>query len=91
MHCSSLQELLFDYSTCVNVNEPFVMECACGDPACRRVISHFFDMPEDIQEHYISMGVVPVHVKVAYAEAHGLLPRQSHLREVPPIIQAPAT
>jgi hypothetical protein len=68
---SRLQEIHFDYATC-GVNEPFVMECMCGDPACRRVISNFLDMPEDVQAHYISMGIVPMHVKIAYATAHKL-------------------
>jgi hypothetical protein len=71
-HCPATQELLFDYSTCA-FNDPVVMECACGEPSCRGVISNFLDMPGETQARYISMGVVPMHVKIAYAAAHGLL------------------
>jgi hypothetical protein len=37
------------------------------------VVANFLDMPEETQARYISMGIVPMHVKIAYAAAHGLL------------------
>lgn len=55
------EELSFDYSTSM-VDEPWSMDCACGDDSCRGVIANFLDMPEATQKYYAAMGTLPEHV-----------------------------
>ncbi len=57
-------ELSFDYSTSM-VDEPWSMECACGDAICRGTIGNFLDMPSDVQQRYAARGVLPEHVWAA--------------------------
>jgi len=55
------EELFFDYSTSM-VDEPWSMECLCGDASCRGTIANFLDMPAAVQERYAREGVLPEHV-----------------------------
>jgi hypothetical protein len=59
-------ELSFDYSTSM-VDEPWSMECACGEGACRGHIANFLDMPAEAQAWYAARGVLPEHVWVTAA------------------------
>ena len=54
-------ELFFDYSTSM-VDEPWSMECLCGDAICRGKIANFLDMPDEVQQRYARAGVLPAHV-----------------------------
>jgi len=54
-------ELSFDYSTSM-VDEPWSMECACGERACRGVVGNFLDTPPATQAYYAGMGTLPAHV-----------------------------
>jgi hypothetical protein len=60
------EELSFDYSTSM-VDEPWSMECACGEAGCRGKIANFIEMPENVQRRYAESGVLPDHVAIAYA------------------------
>lgn len=64
-------ELFFDYSTSM-VDEPWDMECYCGDKACRGRIGNFLDMPDSAQQYYAGLGVLPEHVWVT-AEARNVI------------------
>ena len=55
------EELSFDYSTSM-VDEPWSMECACGEAACRGTVGNFLDMPTATQAYYASMSTLPAHV-----------------------------
>jgi hypothetical protein len=55
------EELSFDYSTSM-VDEPWSMECMCGDALCRGTIANFLDMPDAVQQRYAERGVLPEHV-----------------------------
>ncbi len=55
------EELSFDYSTSM-VDEPWSMECACDEAACRGTVGNFLDMPVATQAYYASMGTLPAHV-----------------------------
>ena len=61
------EELSFDYSTSM-MDEPWSMECACGEKACRGVIANSLDMPRATLEYYASMDLLPEHVWVAAAQ-----------------------
>lgn len=70
------EELSFDYSTSM-VDEPWGMECCCGDSICRKGIGNFLDMPYDVQQYYASKGVLPEHVWVTAAERGVVLKKGS--------------
>eukprot|EP00698_Gefionella_okellyi_P005261 TRINITY_DN14796_c0_g1_i1.p1 TRINITY_DN14796_c0_g1~~TRINITY_DN14796_c0_g1_i1.p1 ORF type:complete len:180 (+),score=14.31 TRINITY_DN14796_c0_g1_i1:63-602(+) len=55
------EELTFDYSTSMD-GEPWSMECGCGEKSCRGVVGNFVDLPREVQEFYISNGVLPKHI-----------------------------
>jgi hypothetical protein len=61
------EELSFDYSTSM-VDEPWSMECLCGDKTCRGTIANFLDMPLDAQQYYAAKGTLPEHVWVTARE-----------------------
>lgn len=60
-------ELSFDYSTSM-VDEPWSMECACGEGACRGHIANFLDMPPAARDWYAARGVLPEHVWITAAQ-----------------------
>jgi hypothetical protein len=51
-------EIFFDYSTTMNEDD-FEMPCACGQPACRKIIRDFKHLPRGLRQRYIEMGIVP--------------------------------
>lgn len=34
------------------------MRCRCGAPSCRGLIGDFHDLPRDLQQGYLALGVV---------------------------------
>ena len=61
------EELSFDYSTSM-LDEPWSMDCACGEKACRGVVANSLDMPLQSLQYYAGMDLLPEHVWVAAAE-----------------------
>ncbi|GEM_PF-839198 len=55
------EEVTFDYSTTMNEDE-YELKCNCGSSNCRKVISDFKYLPNDIQEKYFQLGIVPDYV-----------------------------
>lgn len=54
-------ELTFDYSTSsTDTIERWSMECKCGSFKCRKLISGFQYLPEDLKKEYISKRMVPI-------------------------------
>ena len=51
------EEIRYDYSTTMDEHS-FTMPCRCGAPGCRRVVTDFAELPADIQEYYLSRGLV---------------------------------
>lgn len=51
-------ELTFDYSTCM-ADDPWEMNCVCGEASCRGRIREFKHLPIDTQLYYMELGVVP--------------------------------
>lgn len=48
------------------VGEPWGMDCACGEAACRGHIGNFLDLPPTAQTAYAAVGALPLHVAHAY-------------------------
>lgn len=61
------EELSFDYSTSM-MDEPWDMECACGEAACRGIVGNALDMHLETLRYYADMGALPEHVWVAAAQ-----------------------
>ncbi len=59
------EELTFDYST--TMWEPWdgawKLSCLCGSSRCRGTISSFYDLPSDIQNYYLLLGMVQKFIK----------------------------
>lgn len=56
-------ELTFDYSTtCTETDKQWKMECLCGDINCRKVISGWQYLPQNIIEDYKQKGILPLFI-----------------------------
>ena len=51
------EEIRYDYSTTMD-EKSFTMRCRCGAPGCRQVVRDFSELPQGIQEYYLSRGLV---------------------------------
>jgi hypothetical protein len=51
------EELFWDYSTSM-LERHWTMSCACGATTCRKVITDFDLLPDDVQSRYLEMNVV---------------------------------
>ena len=51
------EELCWDYSTAI-FGKNWKIKCACGKGCCRGNIKDFNFLPEDLQNHYSSLGIV---------------------------------
>ncbi len=59
------EEITFDYSTTMD-EDGWTLECRCGSPSCRKVIEDFVRLPSDVQERYISQGIVQPYILTKY-------------------------
>lgn len=56
-------ELTFDYSTTSNeTHDTWKMDCACGSFKCRKVISGFQYLADDLQQEYRDKNLVPLYI-----------------------------
>jgi SET domain len=53
------EEITFDYSTDTNLDDGWLMDCCCGSSICRGKIGDFSDLPLELQQKYIALGIVP--------------------------------
>jgi hypothetical protein len=51
------EEVFWDYSTSM-MERHWTMACTCGAPQCRRLITDFDMLPEDVQASYLQLGIV---------------------------------
>lgn len=57
-------EINFDYSTCSNDSiDTWQLNCNCGNFNCRKIISGFQYLPEDLKLKYSKLGIVPKFIK----------------------------
>lgn len=59
------EEITFDYSTTMSENF-WTMDCLCYEINCRGIVKDFKYIPEDIQEKYLSLGIVQGFIAVKY-------------------------
>lgn len=56
-------ELTFDYSTTsTDTLDKWKMDCHCGSPNCRKVISGFQYLPPELKKNYIERNMVPLFI-----------------------------
>lgn len=53
------EEITYDYSTTVGLNEDWKMECCCGAAQCRHVIGNVATIPQNVLELYIRENALP--------------------------------
>jgi hypothetical protein len=51
-------EIRFDYSTTMD-EDLWTMECRCGTPDCRGLVTDFRHLPTAVRERYLALGIVP--------------------------------
>ena len=51
------EEICYDYSTTMSERR-WTMQCLCGEPKCRGTVGDFQDLPMDLQQQYLQLGVV---------------------------------
>ena len=51
------EELFWDYSTSM-LERHWTMKCTCGEKNCRKIITDFDLMPNDLQRKYLEMNIV---------------------------------
>lgn len=51
------EEIRFDYSTTMAENF-WTLECRCGSPHCRGVVTDFHLLPGEVKQRYLQLGVV---------------------------------
>jgi hypothetical protein len=65
------QEVRFDYSTTM-AEDYWTLQCRCGSPLCRGVVTDFRLLPPEIKQRYLDLGVV-----------QGFIARAERRRRVP--------
>ncbi|MCX5812826.1 MAG: SET domain-containing protein [Proteobacteria bacterium] len=55
------EEITFDYSTTMDEDD-WEMDCCCGSEKCRKRIRDFKYLPEDTQQAYIRLGIIPEYI-----------------------------
>jgi SET domain-containing protein len=55
------EQVCFDYSTAMD-DYPWEMACRCGAHSCRGAIGDFVRLPMELQERYVTRGVVPTYI-----------------------------
>lgn len=57
-------QIYFDFSTTSNETEDtFSMDCNCSQFYCRKLISGYSSLPDDIKKKYIELGGIPSYLK----------------------------
>jgi hypothetical protein len=62
------EEIRFDYSTTM-LEQSFTMECRCGKPNCRHLVSDFTLLPPKCQRNYLQKKVVMSYIMREFGEA----------------------
>jgi hypothetical protein len=58
-------EIRFDYSTTMD-EDYYQMECKCGKPSCRKVVTDFKLLPEETRKRYLDLNIVMNFIKAQY-------------------------
>ena len=64
------EEITWDYSTTMNEDD-WEMDCVCGSKNCRGRIRDFKYLPENVQQKYINLRIVPKYILENLKRNHG--------------------
>lgn len=53
------EEITYDYSTTVGLNENWGMQCCCGSSQCRHLIGNIGTIPKLVLDHYVRENALP--------------------------------
>ncbi|MFL5810335.1 MAG: SET domain-containing protein-lysine N-methyltransferase [Flavisolibacter sp.] len=67
-HIRAGQELLWDYSTSM-LERHWTMKCSCGEAECRKIITDFDLLPQELQLNYLHKNIVLPFI-VSYLQQH---------------------
>ncbi|MBI5148772.1 SET domain-containing protein [Candidatus Pacearchaeota archaeon] len=59
------REIVWDYSTSMHESmkrNHFKLKCRCGSKNCRKIITDFKYLPENLKKKYIKQGIVPTFI-----------------------------
>lgn len=56
-------EITYDYSTTVGVNDEMYMECHCGAKNCRGEIGNVLTLPKEVLEKYLKLNALQDFIK----------------------------
>lgn len=56
------EEVAIDYSTILATDDIWEMDCNCGTPSCRGKVVSFNQLPQELQEKYKTLGIVPQYI-----------------------------
>lgn len=59
------EEIRFDYSTTMD-EDHYQMECKCGKPSCRNIVTDFKKLPIEVREKYLQFHVVMPFISKKY-------------------------
>jgi len=59
------EEVLFDYSTTMD-EDHYRMECKCGKPSCRNIVTDFKLLPKATREKYLDLNIVSAFIRRQY-------------------------
>lgn len=65
------EEIRFDYSTTME-EQSFTMECLCGSPECRGVVTDFSLLPEAVKARYLAQRTVMSFIRDRHLRASTL-------------------
>ena len=60
------EEICFDYSTTVDEGGSWQMPCRCAALNCRGIIRDFIFLEEELQQHYLELGIVMPYIVRKY-------------------------
>jgi uncharacterized protein len=66
------EELLWDYSTSM-LERHWTMQCACGSSLCRKIITDFDLLPQNVQHFYLEKNIVLPYIVTniqSFSKAH---------------------
>jgi uncharacterized protein len=65
------EEICWDYSTSMDEDETWAMECLCGSPKCRGSAADFRTLPKELRLKYLQCGMVQNFIRKQYDKETG--------------------
>ncbi len=62
------EEITYDYSTTVGLNEDWQMQCCCGSSQCRHLIENIGTLPKPVLDRYVRENALPRFILLDHLE-----------------------